>query len=136
MVRIIIVLFTLFLFSDVLFCQNDSTSSTETEIVFALGTWPSYKGGVDSLNAFIKENIKSDKKDKTEGKVFIEFMVDTNGTTLDHKILKGISKNLDKEVLRVAKLIKFDKPAMQRGKPIKVKYIVPVEFKLEKNQDK
>lgn len=50
----------------------------------------------------------------------------------NHEIIKGIREDLNNEALRVAKLINFDRPAMQRGKPIKVKYTVPVEFKLEK----
>jgi len=65
-------------------------------------------------------------------RAFISFWIDTIGVTGNHEIIEGIRKDLNNEALRVAKLINFDRPAIQRGKPIKVKYTVPVEFKLEK----
>lgn len=49
---------------------------------------------------------------------------------MNHKVLTGIRKDLNDEALRVVKLVNFEKPAMQSGKPIKVKYTIPVVFKL------
>lgn len=94
---------------------------------------PVYKGGETSLNLFIENSIlypAQAKKDSIEGVVFVHFKVDTAGITMDHEILKGIRKDLDKEAIRVAKLINFEKPAMIRGKPIKSGYILKIEFKI------
>ncbi len=82
---------------------------------------------------FIQNKIhypESAKMDSIQGKVFVTFWIDTTGNTINCKVIRGIRKDLDNEALRVAKLIKFEKPAMQRGKPVKVKYVIPIEFKL------
>lgn len=87
-----------------------------------------------NLKDFIQENIKYPQKaehDLLEGTVVIIYWIDSLGVTIDHKVVKGIRKDLDEEALRVTKLIKYERPAMQRGKPIKIRYTVPVEFKLE-----
>ena len=53
-----------------------------------------------------------------------------SGFTFGHKVIKGVREDLDNEALRVTTLIKFERPAFQRGKPIEVKYTVPVVFNL------
>ena len=75
-------------------------------------------------------------KDKVDGTVVVWFLVDTLGYTLEHKIVKGIRGDLDNEALRVAKLIKFDEPAKNRGKPIIYCYSVPFVFKLSEKTQK
>lgn len=92
---------------------------------------PVFKG---DLIEFIQGELDypaSAKNDNLEGTVFIAFTIDTAGCTDDHKVAKGIREDLDNEALRVAKLIKFETPAMQRDKPIKVKFVVPVKFNIK-----
>ena len=72
-------------------------------------------------------------KDKIEGSVVVSFVVDTLGFTHDHKIVRGVREDLDNEVLRVAKLIKFDEPAKNRGKPVMHCYSIPFSFSLSEN---
>jgi protein TonB len=82
---------------------------------------------------FIDENLKypeTARKDKIEGKVTIRFWIDTLGYTLEHQIIKGIREDLDEEALRVAKLIKFVKPAMNNDKPIGMCFQVGILFRL------
>ena len=60
-------------------------------------------------------------------------LVDTNGITKNHWVLRGVRFDLDQETLRVIRLIKFDKPAMQApGRPVSVLYFCPVKFSLAK----
>lgn len=102
-------------------------------IITYLETSPVYKG---DLVSFIQNHIHYPDqalKDSLTGKVIVGFWIDTLGITTDHYIAKGIRCDMDKEALRVAKLIKYDKPAMQKGKPIKVKMLVPVDFILKKD---
>lgn len=90
------------------------------------------------LKKFIQHHInypQKAKQDLLEGTVIIAYWVDSLGVTIDHKVIKGIREDLDEEALRVTKLIKYEKPAMQRGKPVKVRFIVPVEFKLSENSE-
>lgn len=82
---------------------------------------------------FIAENLKypeTAKKDKVEGLVVIRFWIDTLGYTSEHKIIKGIRSDLDKEALRVSRLIKFHKPAMNNNKPIGTCFQVKIPFRL------
>lgn len=67
--------------------------------------------------------------------MYVEFYIDTVGFTFDHRVLRGKRDDLDEEALRVTRLIKFDHPAKQRGKPIIVQYMVPVKFTLKQNDD-
>jgi protein TonB len=108
----------------------------EIEIVNPLQSWPVFNGRIDE---FIKENLIYPEKainDSIEGLVYTTFYVDTLGLTVNHKVAKGIRDDLNNEALRIVKLIKFDKPAQQNGKPIKVLYTLPVKFELCKSSRK
>ena len=84
---------------------------------------------------FIQTNIRypsSAVLDSVQGRVNVEFIIDTIGYTFNHRILKGgIREDLNQEALRVTRLIKFDTPAFQKDKPVVIKYVVPVDFKLK-----
>lgn len=94
---------------------------------------PVFKG---DLKQFIQGNIQypaTALRDSVAGRVIVGFLIDTLGITKNHKVLKGIRNDLDTEALRIARLIKFDSPAMQYHKVIRVEYQVPVDFILDKN---
>jgi len=129
MVRIYITSLVLLLLTSLSYAQT--VDSIDYMINF-IEDAPCFKG---DLKEFIQTEINypcSAQKDSIEGKVIVSFWIDALGATCNHEIIKGIREDLNNEALRVAKLINFDRPAMQRGKPIKVKYTVPFEFKLEK----
>jgi protein TonB len=91
------------------------------------------------LKEFIQNKIEyplDAKKDSIEGTVFISFKIDTLGITYNHKVVRGVREDLDNEAIRVTKLIFFKRPAMQRGKPIEVEIIVPVNFYLGRVEKK
>ncbi len=94
---------------------------------------PQYKGGMNKMEIFIDSLLSYPKtaiKDSIEGEVYISFIVDTTGKTINHKIVKGVRNDLNQEALRVAKLIHFFKPAYQRGKPVAVEYNIKISFKI------
>ncbi|SEA33547.1 protein TonB [Porphyromonadaceae bacterium KH3R12] len=108
--------------------NNDSTSNNE--LITYIESAPLFKG---CLTKFIADNIKYPKTaqmDSLEGTVFVSYWINVDGFTINHKIEKGIRKDLNNEALRVTKLIHYEKPAMQKGKAIKVRYVVPVKFNL------
>ncbi len=91
------------------------------------------------LIEFINSNLiypTSALRDSIEGKIFVSFLVDTLGNTINHCIINEIRNDLHEEALRVTRLIQFEKPAMKNGKPAKIKYIIPVEFKLSKAKNR
>ena len=89
--------------------------------------------GSKEFNEFVVENLKYPKtaiEDKIEGRVIVEFWIDTFGITCDHRIIRGVRKDLDDEALRVVKLLKFDTPATNGGKLVGMCFKVPITFSL------
>jgi TonB family protein len=91
-------------------------------------------GGVVNMMKFIKDNLKypaTARKARVEGSVFVEFVVEKNGELVEFKVNKGLQADCDEEALRVMKLFGASQPwnpAMQNGKPVRVRYIIPVKF--------
>jgi protein TonB len=107
----------------------------QTEIVSALESWPSYNDGAEEMQKIISESLmypQSAIDDSVSGIVYVQMIVDTLGCTKSHTIVKGVRQDLNKEALRIAKLIHFDKPATQNGKPVSVMYSIPIMFQLPK----
>jgi len=83
---------------------------------------------------FINSNIvypTTAKEEKIEGLVTVGFKIEITGATSEHKIIQGVREDLDNEALRVAKLIKFAKPAMDyNNKPVPTCYRLTFAFYL------
>ncbi|MFT6844684.1 MAG: TonB family protein [Flavobacteriales bacterium] len=136
----IIIFYILFflLFSTNLVAQSSLCKHEEEEELGngVVESMPQIKRGDESLLKFIHKQIMYDSilKIDCEQIVHVFFWVDENGNTLSHCLLKEVREDLDKEALRVAKLVKFDEPAKHRGKPIKIKYVIPVKFEPKKSR--
>ena len=89
--------------------------------------------GEEGLMKYIANNVRYPQIAKEygiTGKVYVQFVVDKDGSVTDVKILRGVDKNLDAEALRVIRSLPKYKPGMQRGEPCKVIYTIPINFKL------
>ncbi len=116
---------------DTLIQDSAVVDSGYLDLIMYIEDAPIYNG---DIKAFIQTELNyplSAKKDSIEGTVYISFMIDTLGSTNNHKVVRGIRDDLNEEAIRVTKKIKFDKPAFQRGKPITVPFMVPVVFDLQ-----
>ncbi|HEY0110437.1 MAG TPA: energy transducer TonB, partial [Fibrella sp.] len=93
---------------------------------------PEFKGGQSGMYTFLGQNIiypADAAKAGIQGKVFVSFVVCTDGTLCDYELLKGAHSSLDKEALRVVrKMSGLWKPGLQRGEPVRVKYNLPISF--------
>ena len=92
-------------------------------------------GGYPAFYKYVSENMKyplQARKMMIEGKVFIEFIVDKDGSLTNVSILKGIGAGCDEEALRVVKSHPNWKPPRQRGRPVKQKIVVPINFVLSR----
>ncbi|MBC7863033.1 MAG: TonB family protein, partial [Bacteroidia bacterium] len=110
----------------------DTVSKVE-EVAEKVEVMPEFPGGQDSLQKFLRENIKypkSAKDAKIEGTVYIRFTVGKDGTIKNVVLVKGQNQDLANEALRVVKLMPKWKPGMQTGKVVAVLYTMPVKFKL------
>ena len=95
---------------------------------------PEFPGGVNKLINYMANNIKypaEARKAKIQGRVFISFIVEKDGTISHAKVIKGIGHGCDKEALRVVENMPRWIPGYQHGKPVRVNYNVPVKFTLE-----
>ena len=66
-----------------------------------------------------------------QGRVSCSFVVEKDGSVTDVQVLRGVDPSLDKEAIRVITAMPKWKPGKQRGKPVRVKYTVPVTFRLQ-----
>jgi TonB family protein len=84
--------------------------------------------GYDRFRAELAElfNYPAELKEKLEGKVFVEFVVNQDGTLSDFRLLKGIQSEIDAEVLRIMMLVQRWHPAEDKGKIVRMKMVVPV----------
>jgi periplasmic protein TonB len=96
---------------------------------------PEFPGGTEKLHYYLKQNIiypEQAKDEGLEGKAFIEFIIDTDGSVSDVKIVKSTSHIiLDNEALRVVKKMPSWSPGKNQGRPVKVKMVVPIKFALK-----
>ncbi len=112
--------------------EVNKTEDKDVYFIF-LKEVPTFPGGQTKLKKYISENIiypKEAKDNKIKGGVFVKFIIYTDGSVTNVKVSKGIHPLLDKEAIRLVKAMPKWSPAKQHGKPIKMSYTVPVEFKL------
>ncbi len=103
------------------------------EIFTIVEDQPEPRGGMAAFYEYVSKNLKYPAQARRmgiEGKVFVEFIVDKDGSITNVKAIKGIGAGCDEEATRViAKAPKW-KPGKQRGRPVKVRMILPITFKL------
>ena len=91
-------------------------------------------GGLQGLLKFLAKNIKYPviaQENGIQGRVVCAFVVNKDGSIVDIEVLRGVDPSLDKEAVRVLGTMPKWKPGEQRGKPVRVKYTVPVMFRLQ-----
>ncbi len=110
------------------------TGDEEDKIFYAVEQQAEYPGGIAEMMKFIKKHVKypaSAKRMGIEGRVFVKFIVDKEGAISNIEISKGINADLDKEAMRVIKLMPPWKPGKQNGRAVKSQFVLPVNFKLD-----
>ena len=95
---------------------------------------PSFPGGMKAMMDYLARNIRypaNAKNDLIEGRVILQFIVDKKGRLSDVKVVKSVEPSLDAEAVRVVKSMPRWNPGMQNGKAVKVRYTLPVTFRLQ-----
>jgi periplasmic protein TonB len=94
------------------------------------------KGGMEGFYKFVNSRLRypaQARRMNIEGRVFIEFVVDKDGTITDVKAIKGIGAGCDEEAIRVVESSPPWLPGRQRGRPVKQRMVLPIIFKLAGN---
>ena len=95
---------------------------------------PEFPGGMEAMMKFVSENIKYPAEAHTkgiQGRVLISYVVEKDGSLSNIHVVRSVDPLLDAEALRVANLMPKWKPGKQGGKPVRVKFVLPVTFKLQ-----
>lgn len=110
--------------------SENNHNENDLEIISTLTSWPVYQNDrtYKKLADFVKYNLRYNDAINETKIVRVKFIIDTVGNTSHHEIVSGESPSLNEEALRVCRLIKFTKPAMQGDKPVSVSFYVPVKF--------
>lgn len=113
---------------------REEKEEEEAQVFFIVEEMPEFPGGEAALRRFIANSIKYPQiaqENGIQGRVYVQFVVDRDGSITDAKVARGVDPSLDKEALRVVNTLPKWKPGMQRGKPVKVSYTVPINFVLQ-----
>ena len=112
----------------------DRKLSSSDEVFMVVEEMPEYPGGVPALRQFLANSVKYPEeaiKKGIQGKVYVNFVVEKDGSIVVAKIARGVSPELDAEALRVVKLMSKWKPGKQKGEAVRVSYTVPINFALQ-----
>ena len=96
---------------------------------------PEFPGGMGECLKFLGKNIKypvESQQAGVQGKVIVQFVVEKDGSISNPKVVRSIDPDLDGEAIRVISIMPKWKPGMQRGQSVRVKYTVPVTFRLDR----
>ena len=129
-----------FTLSEHLFEQLLDLATSKADTVYqTVDEMPKFPGGEQAMFKFIAENVKypQEAKDKNiAGRVFVNFVVEKDGSVSSATILRGIGGGCDDEAMRVVKSMPKWTPGKQKGKPVRVSYIIPFMFKLDGTESK
>ena len=109
------------------------------EITTYVEKMPEFPGGLKALMKYLSINVRYPNealKDAIEGKVITNFIVNKDGGISDIQIVRSLHPLLDAEALRVINAMPKWSPAIQRGKPVAIRYTIPVIFSLNKLERK
>lgn len=112
----------------------DGEDTGEAEVFVVVENMPEFPEG--NVQRWISKHVKYPQlaqENGIQGKVFIQFVIEKDGSISDVKVLRGVDSSLDQEAVRVVKSMPKWKPGMQRKKPVRVSYTLPINFQLSNN---
>jgi periplasmic protein TonB len=107
---------------------------SDPEIFITVEEDPSFPGGEQAMMAYLKKKIRYPElalQMRDQGRVYVKFVVDTDGSITQAQVVKSVTPELDAEALRVVRSMPKWNPGKQRGRAVKVWYTIPIYFKLQ-----
>ena len=114
--------------------QKTVVSQKNQKVYEVVEQMPEYPGGMPALIEYLQTNIKYPKdaeKQKVEGRVLVQFVIETDGSVTDVKVTKKVFPSLDAEGIRVVQAMPKWTPGKQDGKLVRVQYTLPIVFNLK-----
>ncbi len=112
----------------------DVATSKEDTVYQTVDEMPQFPGGEQAMFDFISQNVKYPQEAREKGiagRVFVNFIIEKDGSVSNVKVLRGIGGGCDEESVRVISALPKWKPGKQNGKPVRVSFIIPIIFKLD-----
>jgi TonB family protein len=116
------------------FLEVEEDLADNSDIFVVAESMPEFPGGQTGLYKFLANNIvypTMARETGNQGRVFVTFVIEKNGSITDIKIRRGIGGGCDEEAIRVVKEMPKWKPGKQRGKPVRVQFNLPIKFTLQ-----
>jgi protein TonB len=117
---------------DIIFEEGPEEENVD-EVFTIVEDQPQFPGGMPAFYKFVGDNMRYPAQARRmgiEGRVFVQFVVDRDGSVTEVKAVKGIGAGCDEEAERVIKTSPKFKPGKQRGRAVKVRMVLPIIFKL------
>lgn len=118
--------------------SNEGTPSTainnEEEVFVVVEDEPEFPGGTEALYRYLASNIHypaEAKAERIQGRVFVSFVIEKDGSVTNIKVLRDIGGGCSEEAVRVVKAMPRWKPGRQRGQRVRTQFNLPIEFKLD-----
>lgn len=114
--------------------HKESKADFDTIIYTVVEEMPCFPGGEEARIRFLEENISYPEQAKEQGfqgKVYITFVVEVDGSISDVRVIRGIGGGCDEEAVRVIKLMPKWNPGKAKGFPVRVKFNLPIKFTLQ-----
>ena len=114
--------------------QKTVVAKKNQQVFDVVEKMPEYPGGQAALFEYLQKNVKypaDAEKKKVEGRVLVTFVVNTDGSITDIEVVRKTFPSLDAEAIRVISGMPRWKPGEQKGQKVRVKYTVPLTFRLK-----
>ena len=114
--------------------QKTVVSQKNQKVYEVVDEMPVFTGGMPALIEYLQTNLKypqDAEKQKVEGRVLVSFVVETDGSVTDVKVVRKVFPSLDSEAIRVVQAMPKWTPGKQDNKPVRVRYILPIAFNLK-----
>ncbi len=116
--------------------QKPDSVQKSNSIFTIVDQQPEFPSGEAEMMKYIQKNLKYPpfaRENGIQGRMAVSFSVERDGSITDIKVIRSPAEELSQEAIRIVKNMPKWKPGLQRGKPLRVKYILPITFRLPKN---
>ncbi|MCF6360108.1 MAG: energy transducer TonB [Cyclobacteriaceae bacterium] len=114
--------------------EEEDEEEVSDEVFLIVEQQPSPKGGINTFYKYINSNLRypsQAQRMRIQGRVFVQFVIEKDGSISQVEVIRGIDSSCNQEAIRVVSGAPDWQPGKQRGKPVRVKMVIPISFRLK-----